>query len=287
MTYAKLSGALLARKDAHVAEAISAAVPAKAPPNAEAKKMLAQHLKALKLQAFLSEFDRLAEQCAAEGLDHSDYLLRLAELELVERERQMVERRIKAARFPAIKSLESFDFAAVPSLNKNVVMDLARSEYIAHHDNILIVGDSGTGKTHIAIALGLAACQQGFSVGFITASSLMHQLMEADDERRQARLKRKLAGYKLLIIDELGFVPLSLTAIEILSQRYESGSTLITSGLPFAEWSTIFGSERLTAAVLDRLTHNGHVLEIHGESYRLKHARQRRPHAHANGAEAP
>ena len=169
--------------------------------------LLAHHLKALKLPTFLREYDKLARQCAAEGLDHTAYLLRLAELELIERERRMVERRIKEAKFPAVKSLDSFDFLAMPSLNKVLVMELARSEYVTRRDNIIAVGNSGTGKTHIVLGLGLAACQKGLSVGFITAAALVHELIEARDEKRLLRLQRQFAGYKLLIIDKLGYVP--------------------------------------------------------------------------------
>jgi DNA replication protein DnaC len=211
--------------------------------------LLAHHLKALKLPTFLREYDKLARQCAAEGLDHIRFLLRLAELELIDRERRLVERRIKEARFPAVKSLDSFDFAAIPSLNKTLVLELARSEYVTRRENIIAVGNSGTGKTHIGLGLGLAACQKGLSVGFNTAAALVHELLEARDEKRLLRLQRQLAGYKLLIIDELGYVPLSQTGAELLfevfSQRYERGSTVVTSNLPFDEWTSVFGSPNI------------------------------------------
>jgi len=243
--------------------------------------LLAHHLKALKLPSFLREYDKLARQCAAEGVDHTRYLLRLAELELIERERRMVERRIKEARFPAVKSLDSFDFLSLPSLNKAMVLELARSEYVTRRDNIIAVGNSGTGKSHIAIGLGLAACQKGLSVGFITAASLVHELIEAHDDKRLLRLQRQLAGYKLLIIDELGYVPLSQTGAELLfevfSQRYERASTIVTSNLPFDEWTGVFASERLTGALLDRLTHHVHILEMNGDSYRLKQSKRQAP----------
>jgi DNA replication protein DnaC len=241
--------------------------------------LLAHHLKALKLPTFLREYDKVARQCAAEGIDHSRYLLQLAELELIDRERRMVERRIKAARFPAVKSLDSFEFKAIPSLNKMLVLELARCEYITRDENIIAVGNSGTGKTHIALGLGLAACQRGLTVGFVTASALVHTLLEARDDRQLLRLQKQLAKYKLLIIDELGYVPLSPTGAELLfevfSQRYERGSTIVTSNLPFDEWTSVFGSERLTGALLDRLTHHVHILEMNGESFRLKHSRKR------------
>ena len=240
--------------------------------------LLEHHLKELKLPTFLKEYDRVASRCAAEGVDHPDYLLRLSELELIDRNHRMVERRIKEARFPTVKSLDTFDFLAIPSLNKALVLELARCEYVERRENIIALGNSGTGKTHIALGLGLAACQRGLSVGFTTAAALVHELIEARDERRLLNLQRKLARLKLLIIDELGFVPLSKTGAELLfevfSQRYERGAVLATSNLPFDERTEIFGSERLTGALLNRLTHHVHILEMNGDSFRLKQSRQ-------------
>lgn len=248
--------------------------------NSTSQLLLSHHLKALRLPTFLREYDKVSKQCAAEGVDHSRYLLRLAELEVIDRERRMVERRIKQARFPTTKSLDSFEFKSLPSLNKVMVMELARCEYINANENIIAVGNSGTGKTHIALGLGLAACQKGLVVGFVTASSLVHELLEARDDKRLLRLQKQLAKYRLLIIDELGYVPLSPSGAELLfevfSQRYERGSTIVTSNLPFDEWTSTFGSERLTGALLDRLTHHVHILEMNGESFRLKHSRKYR-----------
>jgi DNA replication protein DnaC len=242
--------------------------------------LLGHHLKALKLPTFLREYDKLARQCASEGVDHVRYLQRLAELELIDRERRMVERRIKAARFPVVKSLDAFDFKAIPSLNKTLVLELARCEYVDRRENVIALGNAGTGKTHIALGLGLAACQKGLSVGFTTAAALVHELIEARDDKQLLRFQKRLAGYKLLIVDELGFVPLSKTGAELLfeifGQRYERGATLVTSNLPFDEWTEVFGSERLTGALLDRLTHHVHILEMNGESYRLNQSRGRR-----------
>ncbi len=203
--------------------------------------LLQHHLKKLRLPTFLGEYSKLAQQCAAEKKDHVQYLLRLCELELIERERRMIERRIKAAKFPATKSLDSFDFKAIPSLNKPLVLELARCEYIDKYQNIIALGPSGTGKTHVALGLGLAACQKGLKVRFITAASLVHELIEAVDERRLQRFQKQLTSQNLLIIDELGFVPLSKTGAELLfeviSQCYERGSIIITSNLPFDEWT--------------------------------------------------
>ena len=242
--------------------------------------LLAHHLKQLKLPTVLREYDKVARECAQGGVDHPRYLLRLIELELIDRERRLVERRIRQARFPATKSLDTFAFTAIPGLNKMLVLELARCEYILRRENIIALGNSGTGKTHIAQSLGLAACQKGFSVAFTTAAALVHQLMEARDERRLIKLQRDLQAVKLLIIDELGYVPLSPTGAELLfevfSQRYEHGSTIVTSNLPFEEWTSVLGSERLTGALLDRLTHHVHILTMNGDSYRLAQSTARR-----------
>jgi DNA replication protein DnaC len=252
--------------------------------------LLQHHLRKLRLPTFQSEHAKPARQCAAEGKDHVQYLLRLCELELIEREPRMVERRIKAAfaivlgpmaangSLPATKSLGSFDFTAIPSLNKALTMELARCEFIDRRENVIAPGPSGTAKTHLVPGLGLAACQKGRKVGFTTAAALVHDLIEAVDDRRLQRLQKGLAAHDLLIIDELGFVPLSKTGAELLfeviSQRDERGSMVITSNLPFDDWTEVFGSERLTGAILDRLTHHVHILGMNGESFRLRQSRK-------------
>jgi DNA replication protein DnaC len=251
--------------------------------------LLGHHLKALKLPTFVREYDKVARQCAAEGVDHVRYLLRLAELEVIDREQRLVERRIRAAHFPAVKSLDSYDFTALPSLNKALVLELARCEYLARRENVIALGNAGTGKTHLALGLGLAACQKGLAVGFTTTAALVHELMEARDEKRLLRLQRQLAACQLLIVDELGYVPLSPTGAELLfevfSQRYERGSVIVTSNLPFDEWTSVFGSERLTGALLDRLTHHVHILEMNGESYRLRQSKHRRRSPRSNDSQ--
>jgi DNA replication protein DnaC len=255
--------------------------------------LLRHHLKKLKLPTVLREHEKIARQCAAEGLDHVRYLARLIELELLDREARMIDRRIKAAKFPALKTLESFDFDALPGLNRKLVFDLARGEFVARRENIIALGPSGAGKTHVCTGIGLAACQRGIKTRFATAAAArqclsdhwrsigsLHEMIEAQDEKRLLRFQRQLAGVELLIIDELGFVPLSKSGAELLfeliSQRYERGATIITSNLPFDEWTGTFGDERLTGALLDRLTHHVHILEMNGQSYRLSQSRARR-----------
>jgi DNA replication protein DnaC len=242
--------------------------------------LLAHYLKQLKLPTVLREYSKIAKLCAAEGVDYERFLLRLCEQELIDRQRRMVERRVKQAKFPTIKRLDSFDFTVMPSLNKALVMELARCEYVDREENIIALGNSGTGKTHIATGLGMEACQKGVPVLFTTAASLALELIEAKDEKTLLRFQKQLARKKLLVIDELGFVPLSKTGAELLfevfSQRYERGSIIVTSNLPFDEWTDIFGSERLTGALLDRITHHCHILEMNGDSYRLKHSKKKK-----------
>ena len=252
---------------------------------AKSTLLLDAHLKALRLPTFLREYDKVARHCAQEGLDCSRDLFRLCELELLDREQRAIERRIKAAKFPVVKSLETFAFRAIPSLNKRLVLELPRAEYLDRRENVLALGNSGTGKTHLALALGLTACQKGYRVRFTTAAALVNELLEARDDKRLLRFQKQLAKQDLLIVDELGYVPLSKTGAELLfeifSQRYEQASTLVTSNLPFNEWTEIFGSERLTGALLDRLTHHVHILELNGDSYRLAHSKHARKDATA------
>ena len=234
-------------------------------PSDDTPQVLLEHyLKQLRLPTFLREHDKVARQCAAESADYPRYLLRLAELELLDRERRATERRIHQAHFPVVKSLDTFEFMALPSVNKALVLELARCEFLLRRENVLLLGNSGTGKTHLALALGLAACQKGHRVRFTTAAAMVHELMEAKDEKRLLRFQKQMASYELLVVDELGFVPLSKSGAELLfevfSQRYERGSTMVTSNLPFQEWTEVLGSERLTGALLDRLTHHVHTV---------------------------
>jgi DNA replication protein DnaC len=242
--------------------------------------LLKHHLKALKMPTILSECEKVAARCARENVDHLGFLLQLCELELLDRERRAAERRLKAAKFPAPKTLETFDFKAQPSLNKLLVLELMRCEYIDKRENILLVGNSGTGKTHVATALAMAACGGGKRVRFFRVTELVTQLMEAREERQLARMRSGLSKLDLLVLDELGYVPASKIGAELLfdviSTAYERTSLIVTTNLPFENWTEVLGSERLTGATLDRLTHRCHILETRGDSYRLREAKRRR-----------
>lgn len=241
--------------------------------------LLEHHLKTLKLPTMLREYAKVAATCSKQNVAHAGFLTQLTELELIERERRAAERRLKAARFPAHKTLDGFDFAAQPSINKTLISELARSIYLDHRENILLVGSPGTGKTHLATALGVEACARGKKVRFFRVTELITQMMEAREERALARLKTQLAKLDLLILDELGYVPASKLGAELLfdviSAAYERTSILVTTNLPFERWVEVLGCERLTGATLDRLTHRCHVLEANGQSYRLNDAKRR------------
>lgn len=242
--------------------------------------LLKHHLKQLKLPTMQGECDKVAQRCAAENVDHLAFLLQLCELELIERERKAAERRLKAAQFPNHKTLESFDFAAQPAVNKPLVLELVKGDYLDRRENLLLVGNSGTGKTHLATALGIAACQQGHKVRFLRVTELITLLLEAREDKELTRFKRQLSRLDLLILDELGYVPATKAGAELLfdviAMAYERLSVIVTTNLPFENWTEVLGSERLTGAALDRLTHRCHILETRGDSYRLQDAKRRR-----------
>ena len=241
--------------------------------------LLEYYLKKLRLPTMLREYASMAAVCQKDQSDFATYLLRLVERELLDRENRAAERRVKDASFPVLKTIDTFDFKAQPSINKQLVRELMRGEDIDKKENVLLIGNPGTGKTHLACALAFSACAQGKKARFYTATGLITELVECREERRLQRLQKQLQRFHLLVLDELGYVPFSKAGaellFEIISRAYEHHSLMVTSNLPFEEWTEVFGSERLAGALLDRLTHRCHILEANGESYRLRQAKKR------------
>jgi DNA replication protein DnaC len=240
----------------------------------QTEMLLKHNLKTLKLPTMLSEYAKLAREAADASEGHEAYLLKLSELEVAQRSANALAARIKAAGFPLLKDLETFDFTLVPGVNKQKVLELARCQWIEERFNCCLIGNSGTGKTHLAVALGQAACRCGQRVRFYTAATLVNQLEEAQKQYRLEKMLAMLDRVDVLVVDELGYLSFSRAGAELLFQvfadRYERASILVTSNLPFGEWGTVFQGERMTAALLDRLTHRCHIFEMNGESYRFR-----------------
>jgi len=246
--------------------------------------LLDHYLKQLKLPTMLREYGSVAAACAQEAQDHIAFLLRLTERELIEREQRAAQRRIKAAKFPVLKTLDTFQFDQQPSINRHLVVELMRGEYLEKQENILLMGNPGTGKTHLATALGHAACTQGKRVRFFSVTALVTQLIEAREERQLERFLKRLEKQQLLILDEFGYVPFSKAGAELLfevvSRAYERTSIILTTNLPFEHWTEVLGNQHLTGALLDRITHRVHIIEANGESFRLRDAKKRAKRKH-------
>jgi DNA replication protein DnaC len=236
--------------------------------------LLDLQLRQLRLPTFIHNHAKYAEDAAKANLGYERYLLSLAEHEGAQRERNQQAARIKAARFPVLKELGEFDFSAVPQLSKARVLDLARGEYIARAEPVILVGNPGLGKTHLAISLALAACRQGRKVRFYNAAALVNDLLQAQVHNQVAKFIHTALGHQLIVLDELGFIPFSAGGAQLMFQfcsaLHERLAILITTNLRFADWTQVFQDERLTAALLDRLTHHAHILEFIGESYRFR-----------------
>lgn len=253
----------------------------------ETNLLLESYLTALRLPAFVAQYRRIAEDAARENLSYERFLLALAEHEVRHRDAQRRTQRIRAAHFPVLKELADFDFSLLPTLNKQLILELAEGHYIAKAHPILLVGNPGLGKTHLATGLALAACRQGYHVRFYTAAELVGELLQAHEERRLQRVIAHALKQQLIVLDELGFIPFSTLGAQLIFQYcsalHERVALIVTSNLRFADWTQVFGDERLTVALLDRLTFRGQIVELVGESYRFRSRLARQSEAEGVG----
>jgi len=242
--------------------------------NAGMKALLTENLKSLKLSTMIGNLAGQLRQAKQDKLDYDEFLLNLTEVEVQVRQENGRKRRLREAKFPLIKPLETFDFGAAPQLDARLIKELSDCEYVQKPRNIIFMGKSGTGKTHLATGLGMEACKQGIRTRFVTGCGLANELIEARDEKTLARAVKRYAGYGLLIIDELGYVPFSKEGaqliFQILAERHERKPVMMTTNMGFGDWTQIFGDPSMTAALLDRITHKAYVINCTWESYRLK-----------------
>lgn len=236
--------------------------------------LLSQNLKALNLSQMLRHLETLLRQARENGMDYGEFLLALTEIELQMRAENRLKRRVREAKFPLLKTLENFDYESASGLDRRLLRELETGDYLSVHRNIIFIGKSGTGKTHLATGLGVAACRQGISTRFVTGCGLANELIEARQEKSLSRIMQRYSRQGLLVLDELGYVPFSKEGAEllfqILAERHERGSVIITSNLGFADWTQVFGEPTLTAALLDRLTHKAYIINCNWESYRFR-----------------
>lgn len=236
--------------------------------------LLETYLRELRLPTFLKNHESFASDAAQNNQDYARFLLALSEQEVIRRQENRIRRCIHNARFPVQKELAEFDFAMLPNFNKAKILDLARGDYIDQKEPIIFLGNPGLGKTHLATALGLAACHQGRKVRFYTAARLVNELILAQDEHRLHKLTASFLRLDLLILDELGFIPLTPNGAQLIftliSELHERLAIIVTTNLKFADWTQVFLDEILTAALLDRITFKAHILELIGDSFRFK-----------------
>jgi len=235
---------------------------------------LRENLKALTLPAMVRGLESRLRQAQETGPGYDEFLLELTVDELQTRAENRLNRRVREAKFPLLKTLEGFDFNSVDGLDIRRIRDLSGCDYIKERRNVIFLGRSGAGKTHLATALGVEACKNNHRTRFVSGYALVNELIEARQEKGLQRLIQRYTGYELLIIDELGYIPFSKEGAEllfqILAERQEKGSVIITTNLGFADWTQIFGDPVMTAALLDRLTHRAHIVNCQWDSYRLK-----------------
>jgi DNA replication protein DnaC len=241
---------------------------------------LQANLKLLKLSTMARDLESFVRQARETGIGYDQFLLNLIAAELQARSESRLNRRIRESKFPLLKPIETFDLTATPELDIRLFRDLAEGGFIKEHRNVILLGRSGAGKTHMAIALGIEACRNNFRTRFVTCYGLINELIEARQERTLQRLLQRYARYDLLVLDELGYVPFSKEGSEllfqVLAERHEKGSVMITTNLGFADWSQVFGDPVMTAALLDRLTHKAHIINCNWDSYRLKQSLKER-----------
>lgn len=236
--------------------------------------LIEAHLKRLKMPSISRMYEDFARDAEANNQTYEAYLLALLEQEVQHRDTSTQRARIKAARFPVIKTLDGFDFSAVPDLNQPRILTLSQNDYIDRHENILILGATGLGKTHLAIGLGIAACRARKRVRFTTTPALVNELLEARQEHRLAKILAAYQKLDLLILDEFGFVPFpkdgSQLLFNLIAARHEIHSTILTSNLEFSRWTEVIGDQTLAGALVDRLTHRADIIQIKGDSYRFR-----------------
>jgi len=242
--------------------------------------LLPHNLKELKLSMMVKNYPSHARQARESACSYEEFLLGLTEAELQMRTENRLKRLVREAHFPLMKTLEGFTYEAAPELDKRLIRDLVGGEYIRERKNVILMGKSGTGKTHLAIGLGIEACRQGLRTRFVSGSALANELIESRDEKKLSRVVQRYSQYSLLIIDELGYIPFSRQGAEllfqVLAERHERGSVIITTNLGFSDWTQVFGDPTLTAALLDRLTHRAHIITCSWESYRFKESLKHR-----------
>lgn len=236
--------------------------------------VVGQYAKQLRLPTIASQFARMAEQAVKEKQSHLSYLEALLEAETEERSCKAIARRIQEARFPAVKTLEEFDFQCAPHIPAALLRNLGEGGYLTRREPVILLGETGTGKTHLATGLAVAACRQSKRVRFATAAELVTELIEAQNHAELTRVRNRWTRYDLIVIDELGYVVMPDTAAELLFQviagRAERAAVIVTTNLPFSEWTTKFPNARLCKAMLDRLTDQAHIIDTGTESYRFR-----------------
>jgi DNA replication protein DnaC len=242
--------------------------------------LILEYAKRLRLPTFGGQFVRLAQEAAKQGQSHLDYLEALLEAEIEERDRNAIARRIVEAHFPKVKTLEDFEFEKAPQVSAALIRNLAEGGYLERSEPVIFLGEAGTGKTHLATGLAVAACRQRKRARFITAAALINELVEARHANQLSRITNRWTRYELIVIDEMAYVGIPESAAELLFQviagRAERAAVIVTTNLPFSEWTSMFPNARLCKAMLDRLTDQAHIIETGSESYRFRRTLERK-----------